>query len=169
MNKRWLLIVLFISLAFNLAVMLMFSYASIYHRPPFCPPGMRQEMNRDRDKRPEDNLKPALKKLVEENRAEMEKARKEFAQTRKDFMQTLVQDTLNVKEAEAAMDASLKSHEDLERNLGNSLINLRKNMTSEEAKAFFKERIDRMQRKSDRFRHRHPRFDNQNDHQGDKP
>jgi hypothetical protein len=60
-----------------------------------------------------------------------------------------------VKEAEAAMEASLKSHEDLERKLGTSLINLRKQMTPEESKVFFTERMERMQHDTDSFRNQH--------------
>lgn len=159
MSKHWLTIVLFISLAFNLAVMLMFSYMSIYHRPPFCPPGMERPMDRDSHKDRRTKLKPELKQLMKNNREEMRDYREEFAQKRKDFMKTLANDTLRVKDAEAAMEASLKAHEALERKLGSSLINLRSNMSAEEAKIFFRERMNDMNRNhDDQFRsHRKPR------------
>ena len=167
MSKHWLIIVLFISLAFNLAVMLMFSYAQIYHRPPFCPPGMKHEIGRDNDREAFKKTNPVIKKMLDDNKAEMEKYRGEFAQKRKDFTQTLTSDTLNVNKAEAAMEASLKAHENLERKLGTSLINLRKNMTPEEAKTFFKQHRDRMRHDQNRFHPRRQRIINTDNKKGD--
>lgn len=162
MSKHWLTIVLFISLAFNLAVMLMFSYVSIYHRQPFCPPGMRQSFNRDRDRDHDRKTNPAIKKLLDENKVEMEKYRADFAQKRLQFLQTLSRDTLNIDDAEVSMEASLKAHGELERKLGNSLINLRKNMTNEDARVFFKKHMDRMHRNKDDFRPRRDKRDSLN-------
>ncbi len=154
MNKRWLIIVLFISLAFNLAIMLMFSYMNIYHRPPFCPPGMRPHPGQEQDRMHQPIANQKIREMMGEDKAEMKKFRDDFAQKREAFMKTLSKDTLNVKEAEAAMDASLKAHEDLERHLGQTLIKVRQKITSKEAQTFFKERLERMNHNKDRFRHR---------------
>jgi uncharacterized membrane protein len=162
MSKRWIVILLCISLAFNIAVMGMFLFMTVYHRPPFCPPGMERGRDGDRERKPDAELNPAMRKLMDENKAEMRKFRDDFAQKRRDFMLILANDTLNVKAAEAAMEASLKAHEDLERKLGSSMINLRKNMKPADAKAFFTERMERMQHKTDKFRQEHKRFDQNN-------
>lgn len=167
MSKHWLTIVLFISLAFNLAVMIMFSYAQIYHKPPFFHPPIGHNMDRKHNRKRDANLPPAMKQLMEKNKADMEIYREDFAKKRVEFMQTLAKDTLNVKKAEAAMDASLKSHEVLERKLGTSLIDLRKQMTPIEAKAFFKERMERRMHKFDRFHSKHQRFNKHINKQGD--
>lgn len=154
MNKRWLIIVLFISLAFNLAVMIMFSYVSFYHKPPFCPPHMRAPFEKEHSGKHKSIKNDKIREMMGEDKAEMKKYRDDFAQKRDAFMKTLTKDTLNVKEAEAAMDASLKSHEELERHLGLSLIKVRQQLTATEAKTIFKERLDRINNHKDRFRHR---------------
>lgn len=157
MNKRWLVIVLFISLAFNLAIVAMFSYMSLCHKPPFCPPGMKPPFERDHHRMPPPDDNDKIRKLMGEDKEDMIKFRDDFSKKRDAFMKTLVKDTLNVKEAEAAMDASLIAHENLERHLGQSLIKVRQKLSSEEARTIFKDRLDRFNKRKDKFRHK---FDN---------
>lgn len=167
MNKRWLVIVLFISLAFNLAIVVMFSYMSVCHKPPFCPPGMKPPFERDNKRMPPPIENDKIKKMMGEDKAEMKKFRDDFSQKRNAFMKTLIKDSLNVKEAEAAMDASLKAHENLERHLGQSLIKVRQNISSQEAQTIFKERLERFDKK-DRFRHKFNKMHHKPNQEGDK-
>ncbi|MBM4399611.1 MAG: periplasmic heavy metal sensor [Candidatus Cloacimonetes bacterium] len=163
MSKQWIVILLLISLAFNLAVLGIFLYTSIYHKPPFCPPGMRppHEMGRpdlpDRDK-DKDKFPFAF-----ENREEIKALRDTFMLKRREFMQIMRNEPFNEKEALAAMETSLKAQEGLEKKLGTSLIEKRKKMSPEEAKEFFERRKDRFRRRyrKDRFDHDKSREPNQ--------
>jgi hypothetical protein len=144
----------------------MFSYMSIYHRPPFCPPGMKHHPEFEHNRMQPPPMNDKFKKLMGEDKAEMKKLREDFNQSREDFMKILANDTLNVKQAEAAMEASLKAHEDLERHLGTSLIKVRQNMTGKEAETFFKKRLERLDYKRDKFKHNRERMmENDEDHE----
>jgi len=162
MNKHWLVIVLFISLAFNLAVMIMFAYVSIYHKPPFPHPGMKPRHERDFDRMHRPGMNMKMQEMMGGNKEELKPFRDSFDQKREAFIQSLSRDTLNVKEVEAAMEASLKAHEDLERHLGQSLIKMRSNMSGKEAGVFFKERLKQMRHNQEKFHQRRNRLNNNN-------
>jgi Spy/CpxP family protein refolding chaperone len=143
MNKRWLVIVLFASLAFNLAVMLMFAYISIYHRPPFHSMNPKPRMEQWEHKfeyhhritpKPEDMLT---------NKDEIKKLKDDFRQKRREFMETLRQENFSEEDAYKAMEVSRQAQDILEKRLGNSLIEFRKKLTPREAKEYFKPREDR--------------------------
>lgn len=143
MSKRWIVILLFISLAFNLAVIGMFLYSTIFTRMPFCPRGSisHREMvehrfsRTDRDKdRPE---------FVLENKDEIRKLRGDFMQKRREFITVLSKENLNEQEAITAMQASLDAQLELEQKVGSSMLELRKKLTPEQAKEYFQKILTR--------------------------
>ena len=152
MSKHWIVILLFISLAFNLAVMGMFLYIHFFHRPPFCPPGMRPPMGEFRDDRQFHHRDRHKDEFVMENKEEIRLMRSHFMQKRKDFMQILLKEDFNEQKAIAAMEASLTAQDSLEESIGRSLIELRKKMTPEQAKRYFEHRLDRYERRQRFFR-----------------
>lgn len=148
MSKHLIVILLFVSLAFNLAVLGMFIYASAFHKMPFCHPNIENRYP-GRDEHRESRLLPeaALK-----NKDEIRKLREEFFKTRREFMQILAQEKYNEQEAKAAMEASLQAQDKLERKLGASLIEVRRNMDPAAARKFFEHRMKRTDRRTGAFR-----------------
>jgi hypothetical protein len=148
MSKHLIVILLFVSLAFNLAVLGMFIYSTAFHKMPLCHPSIENRYP-GRDDRRETRLLPeaALK-----NKDEIRKLREEFFKTRREFMQILAKDKYNEQEAQAAMEQSLQAQDRLERKLGASLIEVRKNMDPAEAKKFFEHRMRRTDRRTGAFR-----------------
>lgn len=158
MSKRWIVILLFISLAFNLAVLGMFTYMSMFRGFPFCPPPHkvpeemqeRQIQRRDRDR--------LMNRASDEDKKEIRKLRLEFLHNRKEFMDILLQENFNEADAVKVMNASLQAQDKLEKKLGEALIEVRKQMTAEEAKEYLKQRMEREAKKQKPFR---PDFDPQ--------
>jgi hypothetical protein len=159
MSKHWIVILLLISLAFNLAVLGMFLYMKVYHQPPFNPAemqGHRQWGEMDRlDKYPGRHWPDSLF----ENKDEIKVLREAFRQSRKDFIETMNTENFNEPAARIAMEKSLKAQEILEKKLGESLIDVRTKMSPEDSKKFFKEW---MKRRNHRFRDNDPNPDKNN-------
>lgn len=146
MSKRLIMILLFVSLAFNLAVLGMFLYRAVYFRAPLCSQDNRfsgemmehRYSKSDRDKeRPEFTLA---------NRDEIKKLRSEFMQKRRAFVNILSKQTLNEQEALTAMQASLAAQNALEQKVGTSMLELRKKLTPEQAKDYFQRVLERKHR-----------------------
>lgn len=142
MSKRLLYIILLISLAFNIAVLGMFAYVTIYKRQPFCQTETRYRMDRDANEHRDEDKR--FFNLNMENREEIRKLRAEFKENRRDFMEMLWKEDFNEQDALAAMETSINTQQKLDRTLGEALIKLRKNMSQEEAMNFIKEHRDRM-------------------------
>jgi uncharacterized membrane protein len=147
MSRKWIVILLFISLAFNMAVMSMFIYATIFHRAPFCPTPMRPPMEMEGREHHKDKSDRDRFPFTVEDKAEIKELRDTFKQKRREFMQIMQSDKFTEQKALAAMEASLKAQEDLEKKLGTSLIEMRKKMSAEEAKEFFERRMDKFRRR----------------------
>jgi hypothetical protein len=143
MSKRWIEILLIISLAFNLAVLGMFIYTAAFHKPLFTPPGWQQQGGRNQNYG-ENHAKRMDPDAMLQNKEEIKQLREAFQQSRKDFIQTMSKDNFNLQEARAAMEKSLAAQDVLERKLGESLLNVRTKMTAAEAKRFFDHRLNRM-------------------------
>jgi hypothetical protein len=149
-SKHLLVILLIVSLAFNLAVAGMFLYTSIYHRPPFYPPGIGMMPGHDNHdhwfhKKDRDEHNP-----FQEENEEIQKLRDDFMQKRMDFMHVMMQEGFVDSAAVAAMESSLKAQEELERKLGAALIEMRSKMNNEEAKEYFQKRLDRIEKRADK-------------------
>lgn len=152
MSKHLIVILLFVSLAFNLAVLGMFIYATAFRKVPFCHPQIERRMPYSGENRHSRLLPEAALK----NKDEINKLREEFIRSRREFMQTLAKEKYNEQEAKAAMEASLQAQDKLERKLGASLIEVRRNMDPEAAKKFFEHRMRRTDRRTGAF---HPPLD----------
>ena len=149
MSKHLLIILLIVSLAFNLAVAGMFLYTSIYHRPPFYPPGIGMMGPGDHHKpwfhkKDRDEHNPFLKESDE-----IRKLREDFMQKRMNFMHVMMQEGFVDSAAVAAMESSLKAQEVLERKLGAALIEMRSKMNDDEAREYFQKRLDRIEKRAD--------------------
>ena len=158
MSKHLILILLIISLAFNLAVAGMFLYTSVYRKAPFCPPGFflhRDKSDKQFDKR--DFRRDSLEMRLNSNE-EIKKLRDDFRKARLDFVKVMLKDDFSVKEARAAMDKSLQIQGTLEKKLGESLIDMREKLPPEEAKRLFRERLERIERRHKRFQERTEQF-----------
>ena len=167
MSKHLIVILLLISLAFNLAVLGMFLYTAKYHKAPFNPHRIFGPIDRsgpgwERFHHRRDTLETRL-----DNNDEIRKLRDDYRQMRINFLQVMMKDKFLEQEAAAAMQASLKAQENLEKKLGESLIELRKKLSPEEAKALFKERMDRIERRHNIYRKRLEHFIEDNKPQGD--
>ncbi|HOD17238.1 MAG TPA: hypothetical protein PKJ14_01145 [Candidatus Cloacimonadota bacterium] len=141
MSKRWMEILLIVSLAFNLAVLGMFIYSTVFHKSS-CPPPepqWRAENHPFQSHRFDPDS-------VLQNKEEIRQLRQAFQESRQAFMATLAKSELNLQEAKQAMEKSLQAQEKLERRLGESLIQVRTKMTADEAKRFFEHRMKRIQR-----------------------
>jgi hypothetical protein len=168
MSKRLIEILLLVSLAFNLAVVCMFSYVHFFHKMPFRPDmGRRHEWNRDGRQDREMNKK--MQGMMEANRESMKPYREEFRLKREQFMKLLAAEQVNEAQAIKAMQASLAAQDTLESKLGMSLLELRKKMTPAEAKEYFEMRIERMKHRQWGNRRPDDNPPDNNNPKGDKP
>ncbi len=143
MSKRLLVILLLVSFAFNLAVAGVFFWMTVFRPwiypcgraiPPRCPP--HHEM-------PFPGMHHEMHGKFGQFREQMRPYRQNFAECRHDFLHCLANEPFVEKDARAALEKSLKAHEELERNLGNRMIEIRKKMSAEDAKIYFHRHIDR--------------------------
>lgn len=141
MSRRWLTIILIVSLAFNLSVLIMFTHIAVLKKMPFCLPGTKSVTAC------EDQTSGKYRKVIPrpeeflDNKAEIKALRDDYLTKRKAFMELMRQEDFNAEEAYAAMQASLQAQDVLEKTLGKSLIEFRKKLTFDEAKTIFKPRI----------------------------
>jgi len=144
MSKRWIVILLLISLAFNLAVMGMFISITIFHRPP-CP--LPEEGNprwgHGPDRPQGMGMPPMLAQRFGFNREKIMPCNIEFSEKRTAFLATLAKSDFSEQEARLALNQSLAAHQKLEAVMGNDLIELRKKMTPEEAHQVFEKMLKR--------------------------
>ncbi len=132
MNKRWLYILLFISLAFNLAVLGSFVFIRFFMPPPpetMSHPGMEGRGPGN------DRMKEWQQHCGDD--AEMIQIKTKFAQSKHALMQELAKDPINETKIKSILDSSLVIQSSLERKLGQRLLTLRKSMNADEAKDFF--------------------------------
>lgn len=141
MSRRWLIIILIVSLAFNLSVLVMFTHVAVLKKMPFCLPGTKSIAEC------EDQSSGKYRKVIPrpeeflENKEEIKALRDDYLQKRKAFMELMRQEDFNAEQAYAAMQASLKAQDVLEKTLGKSLIEFRKKLTFDEARTIFKPRV----------------------------
>lgn len=142
MSKRWLTILLFVSLAFNLAVLIVFLHLTVFSRDGGRPFSLRAftEFMQDNPKHIQ-RVTPRPEEMLV-NKDEIKALRDEFRQKRREFMEVLRQENFSEKDAVNAMKASRAAQDILEQRLGTSLIDFRKKLTPREAKEYFKPRED---------------------------
>lgn len=148
MSKRSITILLFISLAFNLAVvgsMLWVRYTRI------CPAPASQRMHQKRD------LPPHLQDARLMGSPEISELHKQFGDGKLKLMRELAKDPIDEEYITTIIDSSLNTQSSLERALGNRLLDIRKQMSAAEAEDYFSSRADQMEQRTKAFRHKHHR------------
>ncbi|MDD4100657.1 MAG: hypothetical protein PHT47_06145 [Candidatus Cloacimonetes bacterium] len=151
MSKKSLVILLFISLSFNLAVLgsLFWLRLARPHRPDTRELRIRY---------------PRLPEHIErsERDPQITAARREFHRTTMALLQELRKDTVNEENIMAIIDSSLVAQTALERRLGTSLLNLRKQMSATEADEYFGKRIEFLNQRHNHIHHRRNRHEKNN-------
>ena len=133
MSKRSILILLFISLAFNLAVLGGLFWLRV-HRPPHpFHRADRKEGPKFPDRFAKHRPDPEISKIHEQ-----------FNQNKLLLMQELRKDPFDELYVKALMDSSIVTQGMLERRLGEKLLESRRQMTASEADEYFGKRIEFM-------------------------
>lgn len=153
MNKRWLIILLLVSFAFNLAVLGSFIYLRVFFGSRFCPPPPSPHLSQGRPDMP---FKEMWDRLPEDD--EIPRLRDEFMNTKIGLMKELAKDPINEETIKNILEQSLINQSALERKLADRLIMLRKTMTAEEAQEYFGKRLEWT--KNPRHDRRKPPHDN---------
>ncbi len=141
MSKRWLLILLFISLSFNLAVLCSFLYFRLILPPP-CPQTLPEP--------PMGRGMAAGPGFMRGDRDVM-RLHEKFTETKLNLMQELAKDPVDEAKVSSIIDSSLIAQSQLERTLGEKILAYRKTMTAQEAREHFQSRIENMQNRSHRM------------------
>jgi hypothetical protein len=142
MTKRSLLILLGISFAFNLAVLGSLFWLRVT-RPPFAPP---RDFHVMRPPLPEHIVRP-------DRNPDIQRVREQFEQSKLDLMRELSKEQVDEARVIAIIESSLEAQNQLERHLGEHLMHIRKQMSAEEAEAYFGKRIEYLQNRKDQTRH----------------
>jgi hypothetical protein len=140
MSKHWTSILLLVSLAFNLAVLGGFIYMHVHH-PPHVAPG-------DRPPGPHRESGPFHERWKGMESDSIRALRDAFMESKKELMQELAKDPLDEQAINRIITRSITAQSTLERELGAKLVEMRKQMSAEEAKECFSRRFeDRRPRK----------------------
>ena len=131
MSKKTIFILLIVSLAFNLAFLGTF----LYHRMNFGP-GMSGPIH-GRSKLPI-QCREDFRKL----RKEMGEKHREYFIARRQFILSLLEEDLNEEEVLKRLENAIEKQTIKEKEIGLSFIQLRKEMTAEEAKKFFRRDLE---------------------------
>ena len=127
MSKKTILILFIISLAFNLAFFGTFLMHRVIPHPGIKSPIMGR---------------PKLPKHCREDfrnfRESMGEKHREYSKARKQFILSLMEDDLNEEQVLERLNNAVEKQTAMEKEIGLSFIKLRKEMTSEEAKKFFR-------------------------------
>ena len=132
MNKRWLIIILLISVSFNLAFIGSFIYLHWFHPHP-QPPVRKEEMRGPR---------PLFGHPPFERDEEIRKLRNQFENIKHSLMLELAKDPVDMTKVNALIDSSLVAQNNLERRLAERMVAYRKTLTAEEAKEHFQRRAE---------------------------
>jgi len=153
MSKRWLVILLLVSVAFNLAVFGSFVYLHYLHpQLRHCPPPSPHGFRPDRDS----PGKPLRDRLLKDE--QFKQSRKEFLDSKLAFMEELVKEDFDEAVLRKILEESLVAQGAMERRIGDQMIELRKTMTAEEAREFCARHIERMRQRHPQKLNRYRRF-----------
>ena len=144
MSKRNTTIALLVSLAFNLAAIGGFIVMRI-SRPPLPPPPEQRSRTERRmiGSRTDHSPIPESKEISD--------LRLKFRQTKEEFMRELAKEEPADEKLNEILNRSLDEQMQLERLLGNSLMQQRAAMSPEEAQEYFARRADRMRERTERI------------------
>ncbi|MCB5258936.1 MAG: hypothetical protein PHN71_01040 [Candidatus Cloacimonetes bacterium] len=157
MSKRLITMLLIVSLAFNLAVLS--SIIWLHYRLPH-PPHHTGSYERPR-------LPEHIKSMPMDK--ELGDMRREYDEYRIRFMRKLALEDYSEQNLIAIIDSSLAAQHKLEEALGTRLINLRKQMSAEEAFEYFNARADIMEQRMLKIENYKYRRTNYEKNTGDKP
>jgi len=147
MSKRMIVILLFISIAFNMAVLGSILWLHFGRNHPPQPPVQRFSRIPLPPNMEHMNWDPDLCEL-----------RTRYDETKIELMHKLAQDPIDENAIIAILDSSLTVQNSLERELGYRLLELRKQMSAREAEAYFNARALKMEHRiqtlKDKFRRR---------------
>ncbi len=131
-SKRWLIIILLISVSFNLAVIGSFIYLHWFHPHP-QPPVKEAEMR---------GPHPPFGHPPFERDEEIGKLRNQFENIKHSLMLELAKDPVDMTIVNVLIDSSLVAQNNLERRLAERMVAYRKTLTAEEAKEHFQRRAE---------------------------
>ncbi len=131
MLKRTLIILFIISMAFNIAFVSTFLYHRVRMRP-----GFPEHFPPDHQPPPH----PEFMERVEENKEMILPLRMEFQKSREELIAALMSEDFNEDELIKMVEKTLEDQIKMEKELGMRLIELRKQMTPEQAENFFSRR-----------------------------
>ncbi len=149
MSRRLLIALLLVSLGFNLAVVgSMVWFRFIRPCPPFPHPG-RPPMGQAPPLPIWKHMKPG---------SQIPAFRAKFDSTKIMLMEELAKDPIDETKIQAIIDSSLTAQNNLEKHLGMSILELRKQMSAAEAKEHFTARAKQLREmQNDKFRDFHRR------------
>ena len=124
MTKRSVSLLLIISLAFNIAFLGSFAFHFI--NKPSRPPFMECEIN------------PKAKSFYMERRKHMKDFFHKFHTSKDEFITYLGSEEFNEEQVMELLEKTVKNQMDMEREMGLSMIEMRKHLTAEEAKEIFR-------------------------------
>ena len=126
MRRRWLLALLFVSLAFNFAFMGGFVYHRWQVRKPPRPERVFDEARRN-------ELRASFDAFREESRS----CREDYSAARAAFISELRSPAFEASRAESLLAVSVQRHSDMEEQIGRHFMRLRQEMSEQEAERFF--------------------------------
>jgi len=141
MTKRLLWILLIVSLSFNLAVIISICHLGYRACPPPKPESPRPERVM---------LPPHLREAPWD--PQLRHMRSNFDSTKVELMRELAKDPIDEETVDGILQRSLELQASLESRLGDRLVDLRRQMTAEEADRYFSDSADNMQRRIQRFK-----------------
>jgi len=125
MNNKTVSILVIISLIFNLVLLSLFLYYRFVTKPILG------------NIHPPPHYPPRFENFVAESKNEIEPLRKNFEAEKRKFIQLLAADSIKTGMLIAQLEITLKKQLEMEQILGNKMIEIRQEMTDEEARAFF--------------------------------
>ncbi|MCB5254063.1 MAG: hypothetical protein RBR69_09265 [Candidatus Cloacimonadaceae bacterium] len=149
MTKRSIIILLFVSLAFNLAVLgsILWVHFSRIACPAETPYGRQARTA----------LPPHLHNVPTMWSPEIRQMHTRFNDSKIELMNELAQDPIDETNIIAIIDSSLDAQSSLERALGYRLLDIRKQMNAAEAEDYFSSRAKQMKQRTQAFKHRYNR------------
>lgn len=153
MSKRLILVLLGISLAFNLA----FTGSLLW---------LHLRISRAEKRIPRTRQRTELPTHVSDMRhdPQINQLRSDFESYKLMLMEELAKHALDEEKILSIIDSSLVAQSDLEQSLGENLVEIRKQMTPDEAQTYFQSRADHMKRRTEMInRHRDRRNKNEED------
>lgn len=137
MSNRTLSILVVISLSFNIAFLGMFLFHRI--RGPLSPHDPREL-----------NMPPELRDFLMQSREKFKPLRDDFEQSRRILSDALAEEEYDESRLLQLLEETLQKQDVMERAMGMHLIELRKNMTPEQAENFFKKHRPRFEKIKER-------------------